>query len=53
MDIKDVPFTVVDWENVIPEEHPGESGKAFWKVFALVTQMPMTLAMMRETSAGV
>jgi uncharacterized cupin superfamily protein len=33
MDIKDVPFSVVDWNNVIPEEHAGESGKAFWKVF--------------------
>src|SRR5512137_412361 len=33
MDIKDVPFTVVEWDNVIPEEHPGESVKAFWKVF--------------------
>ena len=33
MDIKDVPFTVVEWDNVIPEEHAGEIGKAFWKVF--------------------
>jgi quercetin dioxygenase-like cupin family protein len=33
MDIKDVPFSVVEWDKVIPEEHPGESGKAFWKVF--------------------
>ena len=33
MNIKDVPFSVVDWDNVIPEEHSGESGKAFWKIF--------------------
>ena len=33
MDIKDVPFTVIDWNNVVPEEHLGEKGKAFWKVF--------------------
>jgi quercetin dioxygenase-like cupin family protein len=33
MEIKDVPFTVVNWEDVIPEEHSGEKGKALWKVF--------------------
>ena len=33
MDIIGVPFTVVDWNNVEPEEHSGEKGKAIWKVF--------------------
>ncbi len=33
MDINEVPFTVVDWDKVEAEEHSGESGKAFWKVF--------------------
>ncbi len=33
MEIVGVPFTVVDWDKVEPEEHPGERGKAIWKVF--------------------
>ena len=33
MEIIGVPFTVVDWNNVEPEEHSGEQGKAIWKVF--------------------
>ena len=33
MEIVDVPFTVVDWNKVEPEEHTGERGKAIWKVF--------------------
>ena len=33
MEIKDVPFTVVNWEDVEIEEHSGVTGKAFWKVF--------------------
>ncbi len=31
MEIKDIPFQVHDLENVLPEEHAGESGKALWK----------------------
>jgi quercetin dioxygenase-like cupin family protein len=33
MKIQNVPFTVIDWNNVVPKEHPGETGKANWKVF--------------------
>lgn len=33
MELKDIPFGVVDWEKVEPEEHPGERGKATWRVF--------------------
>lgn len=32
MEIKNIPFTVIDWEEVVPEEHRGETGKAIWKV---------------------
>ena len=31
MEIKDVPFCTVDWEGILPIEHPGETGKAFWR----------------------
>ncbi len=33
MKIENVPFTVVDWNEVVPKEFPGETGKAFWKTF--------------------
>jgi quercetin dioxygenase-like cupin family protein len=33
MDIKDIPFQVIDWDNLKPEEHNGIKGKALWKVF--------------------
>ncbi|MBX3008859.1 MAG: DHCW motif cupin fold protein [Melioribacteraceae bacterium] len=33
MEILNVPFTVVDWDNVEAEEHIGITGKAVWKVF--------------------
>lgn len=32
VEIKNIPFTVVDWEDIVPEEHGGEMGKAIWKV---------------------
>jgi uncharacterized cupin superfamily protein len=31
MDIRDVPFTVTDWEAVEPVEHRGETGSSFWR----------------------
>ena len=31
MEIKDIPFEVFNLENVVPEEHTGTTGKAFWK----------------------
>ena len=33
MKIENVPFTVVDWSEVVPKEFPGEMGKAYWKIF--------------------
>lgn len=35
MKIQDVLFTVTDWNNVVPKEYPGETGKAFWRTFEL------------------
>lgn len=31
MKIPNLPFTVTDWAGVPATEHPGESGKAFWR----------------------
>lgn len=31
MDIVGIPFQVFDLENLLPEEHGGIGGKAFWK----------------------
>ena len=31
MEMKDIPFTTVDWSNVEPEEYQGETGIAFWR----------------------
>ena len=31
MEIKEIPFQVFDLENMTAEEHPGVTGKAFWK----------------------
>jgi len=33
MKFKDVPFCVVDWSEVEPTEHKGETGTAFWRTF--------------------
>ena len=27
----DIPFGTTDWGDVAPTEHPGETGKAFWR----------------------
>lgn len=32
MDLKDIPFTAIDWTTVAAEEHDGISGKAYWQV---------------------
>jgi quercetin dioxygenase-like cupin family protein len=29
--MKDFPFSVVDWSLIIPEEHKGEFGTAYWR----------------------
>lgn len=31
MELKDTPFTTVDWSTVEPEEHQGETGIALWR----------------------
>ena len=31
MEMKDIPFTAVDWSTVEPEEHKGETGTAIWR----------------------
>lgn len=31
MEMKDIPFTTVDWSTVEPEEHQGETGTALWR----------------------
>lgn len=33
MKIEDVPFQTIDWLKVDATEHPGETGKALWRVF--------------------
>ena len=35
MNIQDVPFCVTNWEKVIPTEHNGTSGKAFWRTLEM------------------
>jgi quercetin dioxygenase-like cupin family protein len=32
MELNDIPFTSINWENIPGEEHQGLSGKAIWKV---------------------
>jgi hypothetical protein len=31
MEIPPLPFTVTDWSRMSPTEHPGQTGKAFWR----------------------
>jgi len=31
--IRDVPFVLTEWEKVPQEEHKGETGTSFWRVF--------------------
>ena len=33
MRIENIPFCTVDWSTVIPTEHPGATGTAFWRTF--------------------
>lgn len=35
MQIKDVPFMTTDWSKIMPTEHPGETGKAFWRTLEI------------------
>ncbi len=31
MNMQDIPFGTTDWSTIEPTEHPGETGKAFWR----------------------
>ena len=31
MNIEEVPFRTIDWQQVPPTEHPGKTGKALWR----------------------
>ena len=33
MEIRDVPFSTVDWSTISPTKHAGETGTAFWRTF--------------------
>jgi quercetin dioxygenase-like cupin family protein len=35
MKIQDVPFCTIDWSTITPTEHPGTSGKAYWRTFEM------------------
>ena len=35
MKIPTLPFTVTDWSGVSPTVHPGETGQATWRTFAI------------------
>lgn len=35
MVIQDVPFNTIEWDKVEPTEHPGTTGKAFWRTFEM------------------
>jgi hypothetical protein len=35
MKIDNIPFTTTDWTTITPIEHPGETGKAFWRTLKL------------------
>lgn len=35
MKIENIPFTTTDWTTITPTEHPGETGKAFWRILQL------------------
>lgn len=35
MKIQDVPFCTIDWSQVTPTEHPGETGMAYWRMLEI------------------
>ncbi len=35
MKIESVPFNTIDWSQVPPSEHPGETGCATWRTFEM------------------
>ena len=35
MQLPTLPFTVTDWSKIVPTEHPGETGTAYWRTFEI------------------
>ena len=35
MKIQEVPFNTIDWSQVTPTEHPGETGMAYWRTLEI------------------
>jgi len=35
MNIKDVPFCTIDWNDIIPTRHAGITGEALWRTFEM------------------
>jgi hypothetical protein len=35
MKIQDVPFNTIDWSEIAPVEHPGETGVAYWRTLEI------------------
>ncbi|TCL62774.1 hypothetical protein EDC14_102354 [Hydrogenispora ethanolica] len=35
MKITDVPFQTIDWSSVVPTEHSGSNGVAYWRTFEM------------------
>jgi len=31
MQMQDIPFGTTDWSDIAPTEHPGETGRAYWR----------------------
>ncbi|MBO9355028.1 hypothetical protein GG851_13610 [Bordetella petrii] len=31
MNLRDIPFGTTDWQTIEPTEHPGDTGKAYWR----------------------
>jgi hypothetical protein len=35
MKIQDVPFCAIDWSSIVPTEHAGTTGCAYWRTFEM------------------
>ena len=35
MQINAVPFCTIDWEKIVPTEHAGTTGVAYWRTFEM------------------
>ena len=48
MDMKNIPFGITDWAEIVPTEHKGETGMAIWRT----QQFDTIRVRMVEYSAG-